>query len=441
MADATFSCPDLTTFLGLDALGLLAVGQRLEARRAVIECRMPISVEDPFCKACGAQGAARGTARRRLAHLPVGWRPTELVVRLRRFACAHCHRLWRQDTSRLAEPRARLTHSAVQWGLEALGVELMSVSRVAQALGVAWHTASTAILARAQQAIAQDPHRLAGVEALGVDEHVWRHTRRGDRYVTVIIDLTPVRDRRGPARLLDMVPGRSRKALKDWLSQRDQAWRQGIEVVAMDGFTGFRTAAAQELPSARTVMDPFHVVALAAGRLDECRRRTQRQTTGGRGRKDDPLYQARRTLRTGADLLTDAQAARLEDLFAHDHHAPLKATWGIYQRLIQAYRAADRGLGRFLMDRAITSLTQPVPAGLEEVAALATTLTSRSQDILAYLERPHTSNGPTEAINGRLEHLRGIAPGLRNLTHYTTRSLIHTGRLRDTLRQSTQPNR
>lgn len=136
---------------------------------------------------------------------------------------------------------------------------------------------------------------------------------------------------------------------------------------------GFKTAAAQEPPSARTVMDPFHVVALTAGRLDECRRRIQRQTTRGRGRKDDPLYQARRTLRTGANPLADAQAApaqaaRLEDLFAHDHHAPLKATWCIYQRLIQAYRAADRGLGRFLMDQAITSLTQPVPAGLEEVA-------------------------------------------------------------------------
>lgn len=120
-------------------------------------------------------------------------------------------------------------------------------------------------------------------------------------------------------------------------------------------------------------MDSFHVVALAAGRLDECRRRVQQETTGHRGRKDDPLYKARRTLRTGANPLADAQAApaqaaRLEDLFAHDHHAPLKATWCIYQRLIQAYRAADRGLGRSLMDQAITSLTQPVPAGLEEVA-------------------------------------------------------------------------
>ena len=62
MADATFSCPDLTTFLGLDALGLLAVGQRLEARRAVIECRMPISVEDPFCK--GLRRPGRGAGHR-----------------------------------------------------------------------------------------------------------------------------------------------------------------------------------------------------------------------------------------------------------------------------------------------------------------------------------------------------------------------------------------
>ena len=55
---------------------------------------------------------------------------------------------------------------------------------------------------------------------------MWRHTRRGDRYVTVIIDLTPVRDRSGPARLVDVVPGRSKKALQDLArrSGRVLAW-------------------------------------------------------------------------------------------------------------------------------------------------------------------------------------------------------------------------
>ena len=437
MPETTFACPDLTTFLGLDALGLTAVGQHLTAKRAVIECRMPIGFEDPFCKACGAQGVSRGTVARRLAHVPVGWRPTQLVVRLRRFACTHCRRVWRQDTSTLAEPRARLTRSAVEWGLRALALECMSVSRVARTLGISWHTANNAILASAQATLLDDPHRFDGVEVLGVDEHVWRHTRRGDRYVTVIIDLTPVRHRSGPARLLDVVPGRSKKVLKTWLSQRDQEWRGRVEVVAMDGFTGFKSAAGEELPKARAVMDPFHVVSLAASKLDQCRRRIQRAIAGRRGRAGDRLYRARRTLHTGAGLLTDAQAERLEALFADERHAAVQAAWGVYQRLIQAYRAEEAGLGRFLMQRLISSLRQAVPDGLEEIQTLARTLVSRSQDVLAYFDHPRTSNGPTEAVNGRLEHLRGIALGFRNLAHYTIRSLIHAGRLKDHLTETT----
>ena len=79
----------------------------------------------------------------------------------------------------------------------------------------------------------------------------------------------------GQARLLDLAPGRPKKVLKTWLAQRDQAWRGQVEVVAMDGFTGFKSAAGGELPAARAVMDPFHVVSLAAGKVDECRRRIQ----------------------------------------------------------------------------------------------------------------------------------------------------------------------
>ena len=82
----------------------------------------------------------------------------------------------------------------------------------------------------------------------------------------------------------------------------------GVEVVAMDGFTGFKTAAVEELDDGVTVvMDPFHVVRLAGESLEQCRRRVQKQTLGHRGRAGDPLYSTRRTLSTGADLLTDKQ--------------------------------------------------------------------------------------------------------------------------------------
>lgn len=108
----------------------------------------------------------------------------------------------------------------------------------------------------------------------------------------------------------------------------------------MDGFTGFKTAASEEIPDAVAVMDPFHVVRLAGDALDQCRRRVQHVTHGHRGREDDPLYRARRT------LLTDKQRDRLTVLFATDAHVEVQATWGIYQRMISAYREPDKKRGR-----------------------------------------------------------------------------------------------
>lgn len=67
------------------------------------------------------------------------------------------------------------------------------------------------------------------MRAIGVDEHVWRHTRRGDKYVTVIIDLTPIREGTGPARLLDMVEGCCKQVFKTWLVERPQAWRDDVQ--------------------------------------------------------------------------------------------------------------------------------------------------------------------------------------------------------------------
>ena len=46
----------------------------------------------------------------------------------------------------------------------------------------------------------------------------------------------------------------------------------------------------------------------------------------------------------------------------------------------------------------VTEVGRTVPAALSEVTTLGRTLTKRSADVLAYFDRPGTSNGPTEAI-------------------------------------------
>ncbi|WP_431791001.1 ISL3 family transposase [Kocuria palustris] len=431
MPDATFARPDLTTFARLDELGLEVVGQRIEPGRAVLACR--VVEPDSWCRRCGCEGVARDTVTRELAHEPLGWRPTTLEVRVRRYRCTGCGHVWRQDTTAAAEPRARLSRRGLRWALEGIVCQHLSVARVAEGLGVSWNTANAAVLTEGRRVLIDDPTRFDGVSAIGVDEHVWRHTRRGDRFVTVIIDLTAVREGTGPSRLLDMVEGRSKHAFKQWLAGRPQDWRDGVEIVAMDGFTGFKTAAAEELPDAVAIMDPFHVVRLAGDALDDCRRRVQQDTCGHRGRKGDPLYAARRTLHTGADLLTEKQSQRLEGLFDGDTHVAVEAAWAVYQRMIAAYRVPDRAHGRQLMAQLIDSVSSTVPAALTELRKLGRTLKRRAADVLAYFDRPGTSNGPTEAMNGRLEHLRGSALGFRNLTNYIARSLLETGGFRPQL--------
>lgn len=432
MPHATFTRPNLTTFTRLDELGLEVVGQQIESKRAVLACR--VVEPDQWCRRCGCEGTPRGTVVRRLAHEPFGWRPTILLVTVRRYRCGECGHVWRQDMSRAAEPRAKLSRRAVRWALEGLVVAHLTVARIAEGLAVSWNTANDAVLAEGKRVLINDPRRFDGVHVLGVDEHVWRHTRHGDKYVTVIIDLTPIRDDTGPARLLDMVEGRSKQAFKTWLAARPEAWRAGVEVVAMDGFTGFKTATNEELPDATTVMDPFHVVRLAGDALDQCRRRIQQELHGHRGRAQDPLYRARRTLHTGADLLTPPrQQARLDALFTGDDHVQLEATYGVYQQLVAAYRDPDRANGRARMEALIASISSGVPGALREVITLGRTLKKRATDVLAYFDRPGTSNGSTEALNGRLEHLRGSALGFRNLTHYIARSLLETGGFRPQL--------
>ena len=85
-------------------------------------------------------------------------------------------------------------------------------------------------------------------------------------------------------------------------------------------------------------------------------------------------------------------------------------------------------MGKALMRAEINTPTSTrVPSCLTELITLGRTLKRRAVDILAHFDHPHTSNGPTEAINGRLEHLRGSTLGFRNLTHYITRALLETG--------------
>ncbi|MGO3876949.1 MAG: ISL3 family transposase [Corynebacterium sp.] len=385
------------------------------------------------CPDCDNTGAFRDHVHRRLVDLPVVGFPTQLRVRLPRDRCTtpNCRVKYYQSQLACAVPGKKVTHRVTRWILQRLAIDRMSISATAKAHGIGWDLTCQLALDMCRELIYNDPTHLDGVHVIGVDEHKWSHNRakHGAGYVTVIVDMTSRhRDSASPARLLDVVEGRSADALRMSLARRSPAFRHQVRIVAMDGFQGYATASKELLPTARRVMDPFHVVRLAGDKLTACRQRLQREKYHRRGLRDDPLYKNRKTLLTTQQWLSDKQQARLDELWAYDKdYAVLKIAWHAYQGIIDCYRMRNKREAKKKI-RLIINELRTLKGPNKELAQLGRSLHKRLSDVLAFFD-VGVSNGPVEAINGRLEHLRGIALGFRNLNHYTLRSLIHSGQL------------
>lgn len=271
--------------------------------------------------------------------LPVGGRPVRLTWRKRLWRClepACPTRTWSEESA-LIGPRAVLTERARVWAMLRVGREGETVAAVARQLRVGWHTVMRAVREYGRPLV-EDPDRLAGVVGLGVDEHVWQHAGPARRtgYATGIVELSPGR----PPRLLDVVPGRTGKVYADWIAGHEQAWRDRIRLAALDPFRGYATALAGALPDAVRVLDAFHVVKLANDAVDDVRRRVQQDTLGHRGRKGDPLYEARRLLRRGAENLTPRARERLDAaLQAGDPDWEVTVAWSCAQQVRAVYHA------------------------------------------------------------------------------------------------------
>ena len=123
-------------------------GQRPGPGRAVLACR--VLEPGQWCRRCGGEGLVRDTVIRQPAREPPGWRPATWAVTIRRYRCAGCPRVWRQDTTLAAGPRATLPRRGLRRALEAIVARHRTVARTAEGLSVAPNTASDAVLAGGQ---------------------------------------------------------------------------------------------------------------------------------------------------------------------------------------------------------------------------------------------------------------------------------------------------
>jgi transposase len=428
-------CSRCDLLVGLDGLHVTGVAGDLDAGVLTVWVESPPAVMG--CRGCGVIAHSHGRRDVVLVDAACFDRPVRLVWRKRTWRCIEpsCPiRVFTEQAEHVARPRALLTTRACWWAIRQMRREHASVAGIARQLGTTWNTVWTAIRPLLQE-MAADESRFAGVERLGVDEHVWHHVSelpigwggRGPKQLTGMVDLTPDAEGNPRARLLDLVPGRSGKAYSDWLEERGETFRDGVQVATLDPFHGYKNAIDDQLQDATAVLDAFHVVKLGTAAVDEVRRRVQQEIHGHRGRKNDPLYGIRTILRCGQENLTDRQRARLDRAIAADErHDEVHIAWQCAQQLRAAYNASSPVEGRRIAEKVLASLpTCPIP----EIKRLGKTPKQWHAAFLAYFDTGRANNGGTEAINGLIELHRRIARGFRNREHYRLRMLLIGGGL------------
>jgi transposase len=373
------------------------------------------------CVACGSHARLHARRTVQVRDLPIGGRPVVLAWRKRIWRCgepACAVKTWTEQRTAI-RPRAVLTERARAEACRRVGKDAHAVAAVARDLGVGWATIMRAV-AEHGTPLVEDPARLDGVAALGLDETSFLKATRvaPTRWVTGLIDLEG-------GRLLDVVADRTRAAVGGWLHDRSGDWLAQVATVALDPWRGYASALVAPLGHARVVVDHFHAIRLANAVVDQTRRRVQQATLGHRGRKQDPLYRIRKLLLTAAERLTSRGWVRLRaGLTAGDPTGEVAAAWQGKELLRAVYAAVGLPAARAALERFYRWADG---VGVAELARLARTVRAWEVEILAWHATDGCSNGPTEAINLLVKKVKRVGHGFRNFTNYRLRLLLHCG--------------
>jgi transposase len=290
------------------------------------------------------------------------------------------------------------------------------VKAAARAYGCSWNTCHDAVIATADPVLAGEPQP---VRVLGIDE-----TRRGkakwetcpdtggrawvDRWDSGLVDIT------GTGGLLVQVNGRSATPVTDWLAQRDQAWKDGIEFIAIDMSGAYAKAAREALPHAKLIVDRFHLVKKANEMVDRVRRRVTQAYRGRRGHKSDPEWINRRRLLRAAERLTDDQRHTLfEKLTSVDSNGDIAAAWIAKELLRDVLSCTARGGLSYEIGAALYRFYAFCAAcSVPEIGNLAQTISAWQEPMILAI-KTGLSNARSEGYNRIVKHIGRIAFGFR----------------------------
>ncbi len=212
------------------------------------------------CAHCGsADVIGAGKVERRFRHLPVGSRPTWIVLPVQRLRCGRCQMV-RQAKIDFADERVHHTRAFERYALELS--RMTTIEDAANHLGVGWDTVKDIQKRQLQKRFRHIP--LGHLKKIAIDEI---NIGKGHRYLTLVLDLDS-------GAVVYIGKGKGADSLKDFW-RKLKASHAKIKAVATDLSPAYILAVSQNIPKAVHVFDRFHVVKLFNDKLSNLRRQIQ----------------------------------------------------------------------------------------------------------------------------------------------------------------------
>jgi transposase len=380
-------------------------------------------VDEVRCPACAGAAVVHERPVVHYVDLPVYGAPMSLGWKKHRMRCPgpECPKsTWVLEDHRIAAKNCLLTTRAAKWATVQVGTG-RTVSEVAGELACDWHTVNDAVTTYGKALLAADRKRLNKTTAIGLDETSFVRSGRANHtaYATTVADVEN-------HQIIDILPSRNYVDVAGWLKKQPRDWKERVRFGALDMSATYAAVYSVILPKAAQVVDPFHLIALANRCLDAVRRRVQTEQLGHRGRRDDPLYRARRALLVGEEKLSAEAAARLQSLLElGDPGAEVAIAYRVKERLRDFYRATNPDEARQLLEELQGHcLKRSMPP---EVQRLGRTIRDWFAKICNY-HLAKMSNGPTEALNNLVKRIKRVGFGFRNFENYRIRALLYAGK-------------
>jgi transposase len=344
------------------------------------------------CSACGSRNVRpKGQVERRFRSLPIGSRPTFVVLSIPRVACRDCG-VVRQVEVAFADPRRSYTKAFERYALELS--RCTTILDVARHLGVSWDVVKD--IQKRDLSRRYSKPKLKGLRQIAIDEIA---IGAGHRYLTIVLDLKS-------GAVVFVGDGKGGDALKPFW-KRLKRCKVKIEAVAMDMSPAYHDAVSKNLPESTIVYDHFHVVKLFNGKLSDLRRSLYHKATD----EEKTVLKGSRWLLLKAPENLDAgrdEAARLER--ALELNKPLATAYYLKEDLRQFWDQRDKTVaGEFLTGW----VRRAEASGIPMLKQMAKTLESRRSGLLAYYDFP-ISTGPLEGKNNKIKTLSRQAYGFRD---------------------------